>query len=74
MVSMMKDESSLSNSSDSDQWCKRDRWRTRKFGIKREDYVLDIGFSAITDAEYDNMPDPTVELRLLELKMMLFTI
>ena len=53
---------SQSNSSDSDQWVKVDRWRTRKYGITREKYVLESGFRATTDAEYENMPDSILEL------------
>ena len=55
-------EPSESNSSDSDQCVKVEIWRIRKAGIIREKSVLDLGFLAITDAEYENLPDPILEL------------
>ena len=69
-VSPADQEPRQSNSSDSDQWAKRDRWRIRKYGIGRKLYVLDSGFRAITDVEYDNMPDPTVELTSEQLALL----
>ena len=58
------------DSSDSFEWIKKGTWRNPKYGTKRENYVLDSGFLPITAEEFDNIPDPTVELTLEQLALL----
>ena len=43
-------------------WVPSLKWKIKHPGAPRPPYILDSGFHTISDATYENMPDPTEEL------------
>ena len=60
-INPAEDESIQSDSGDPD-WVPGLKWKMKHPGGPRPPYVLDAGFHTISEATYENMPDPTTEL------------